>query len=273
MLANHFKQYDGDGDREVLTEVRFFDEQVGALSGGTMETIFESLENRVRYVAKLGFDPLLKSPPSLGVPPADESKANLKSNYKTDIHNQSTVSYSRIFQRWVGPSLMASVMSNCVRHSNAQLRYSPKLVYAEAAAFGGFMAAVIAMIQLTVFGTALFCPPLKWILRGCVLPKPGGGPSMSYMHSGYLKLTGFGTGSRGHKAKSVMYFGVDAGYMDTARMLVESGLCLALKSERDKITALPITSVGGVYSPAACLGEVLLRRLVDSGTQWSISAN
>jgi len=125
---------------------------------------------------------------------------------------------------------------------------------------------------MMVFGTALFCPPLKWILRAFVLPKPGAGPSMNYMTNAYLKLTGFATGSRGHRAKSVMYFPVDAGYLDTARMLVESGLCLALRSEREKITSAAHSSMGGVYTPAACLGEVLLQRLVDSGTFWNISA-
>jgi len=60
-----------------------------------------------------------------------------------------------------------------------------------------------------------------------------------------------------------MKFHVDAGYMDTARMLAESGLALVL--DKDKIAAR-----GGVYTPAACQGRVLLDRLIESGTSFSI---
>ena len=42
-----------------------------------------------------------------------------------------------------------------------------------------------------------------------------------------------------------LYFPTDPGYRDTARMLVESGLVLAL--ELDKVTA-----GGGVWTPATC---------------------
>ena len=55
----------------------------------------------------------------------------------------------------------------------------------------------------------------------------------------------------------------DPGYKDTARMLVEAGLSLALPSER------PLKNAeGGVYTPAACQGEVLLDRLLATGTDF-----
>ena len=46
-------------------------------------------------------------------------------------------------------------------------------------------------------------------------------------------------------------------------MLVEAGLSLALPSER------PLKNAeGGVYTPAACQGEVLLDRLLATGTDF-----
>ena len=42
-------------------------------------------------------------------------------------------------------------------------------------------------------------------------------------------------------------------------MLVESGLVLALQIDDVKVP-------GGVYTPAACQGELLTKRLVDTGT-------
>jgi short subunit dehydrogenase-like uncharacterized protein len=47
-------------------------------------------------------------------------------------------------------------------------------------------------------------------------------------------------------------------------MLVESGLTLAL--EHDKIK-----TGGGVYTPAACQGEVLLDRLVATGCSFELN--
>ena len=57
----------------------------------------------------------------------------------------------------------------------------------------------------------------------------------------------------------------DPGYRDTARMIVESGLVLALQLNEVKVP-------GGVWTPAACQGQLLLNRLVATGTQFSIKA-
>ena len=46
-------------------------------------------------------------------------------------------------------------------------------------------------------------------------------------------------------------------------MLVEAGLVLALQSKEIKVG-------GGLYTPAACQGELLLQRLIDSGSSFYI---
>jgi short subunit dehydrogenase-like uncharacterized protein len=48
-----------------------------------------------------------------------------------------------------------------------------------------------------------------------VLPKPGEGPSEKEMDKGFLTVTGFGTGTNGHKVRAEMHFSTDAGYRDT----------------------------------------------------------
>jgi len=50
----------------------------------------------------------------------------------------------------------------------------------------------------------------------------------------------------------------DAGYKDTGRMLVEAGLSLSLNGNEIKVK-------GGYLTPAACQGEVYLRRLIETG--------
>jgi short subunit dehydrogenase-like uncharacterized protein len=65
------------------------------------------------------------------------------------------------------------------------------------------------------------------------------------MDAGFLKVTCIGTGSSGGKVRTVFYFPTDPGYRDTARMLVESGLVLALEGDKVKVG-------GGLWTPATC---------------------
>ncbi|KAJ1415215.1 Saccharopine dehydrogenase-domain-containing protein [Ochromonadaceae sp. CCMP2298] len=231
---------------ESLVEVSFYDEINSAPSGGTMDTVFHSLGNRVKYISKLGFDPLLKS--ALG----SQSSNRLVSK------TQSVLGWSKEYKAWVGPFVMAMVMANCVRRSNALNNYSSRLVYREAAVYPSFMAGYVNVMGLVLLGTMLFCPPLAWVMRKTVLPAPGQGPSKEDMDAGFLRVTGFGTGSNGGKVRAVIYFPTDPGYRDTARMLVESGLVLALEGDKVRVG-------GGVWTPAACQGDVLMQRLLATG--------
>lgn len=50
----------------------------------------------------------------------------------------------------------------------------------------------------------------------------------------------------------------EPGYKDTARMIAETGLALSLNHNELKVK-------GGFWTPASGLGDVLIKRLVDSG--------
>jgi short subunit dehydrogenase-like uncharacterized protein len=65
------------------------------------------------------------------------------------------------------------------------------------------------------------------------------------MDKGFLKLIAFADGVNSGKAQAMFYFPTDPGYRDTARMLVESGLVLALESDKVKVG-------GGYFTPASC---------------------
>jgi len=155
---------------------------------------------------------------------------------------------------------MSTTNSVCVKRSNAVLDYSPKLVFRESDVHVNFMTAFVSFFQITVAFMCLMCWPLQWVLKKFVLPKPGSGPSKEILDKGYLKITGIGKGSKGSSVKSTLYFPTDPGYRDTARMLIETGLLLALESDK-------LTIGGGVWTPA-CLGERLLDRLVATGCEW-----
>jgi len=68
-------------------------------------------------------------------------------------------------------------------------------------------------------------------MRQYILPKPGEGPSEKESENYFLRIYGYGEGSKGSNVKSTLYFPNDPGYVDTARMLVETGLSLSLEKE------------------------------------------
>ena len=95
MIADKLKE-----NKEKLKKVQFFDEMYGSASGGTLETVFESI-NAVQSGHKknsLGFDPMLKN-----------NGKNSKSDNTCKIEYQSRLGFSAIHKTWVGFFVMAMV--------------------------------------------------------------------------------------------------------------------------------------------------------------------
>jgi len=111
-----------------------------------------------------------------------------------------------------------------------------------------------------IIGVGIFLPPFRALLKACMLPAPGSGPSEKAMNNGYLKVTGVAKGDKGGVATSVIYFPKDPGYLETARMLVESGRCL-----------LQTTGEGGIHTPSSAFGSVIFDRLCETGSSFAIS--
>ncbi|RYH14329.1 hypothetical protein EON65_33780 [archaeon] len=102
---------------EQLNTVSFYDEINTGPSGGTLATVFHVLGDRSRLKASLGFDPLLKT------------LSGEKSTAKFITKIPMMLGYSSEHKCFTTPFVMAMVMANCVRRSNALLNYSPKLTY------------------------------------------------------------------------------------------------------------------------------------------------
>jgi len=121
------------------------------------------------------------------------------------------------------------------------------------------MEGFIITLFVFVFSTLLYIKPVELLLRKYVLPAPGecGEDSENF----YLRVYGMATGDKGSSYFTKIYFPACPGYVETSRMLVESGLCLSLEKEMDNVS-------GGLYTPACCQGEVLLKRLMASGTEF-----
>jgi len=109
---------------DTLKKIEIFDEIKGGASGGTIETIFQSLEVSALYNARkanCGFDPLLK-----------QHNTREKSESKTKPNLKKFLGYSSVHKSWIGFFVMSVCNSNVVKRSNVLLGYAPKLEYSEA---------------------------------------------------------------------------------------------------------------------------------------------
>jgi len=231
---------------ETLQEIRHYDYSRLIPSGGTLATVLLLFLDKSRK--NHSHDPLLHT---------DE---NGKTEFRTIIQRVNFPTWSSDIQRWIGPSLMAIANANCVRRSNSILGYSKRLVYYEVDVYASFFAAVNIFLVLMFGVIGLIIPPLRWVIERWVFPK-GTGPSKAMMDKGFLKVDSIGKSDKGTIITSTLYYPTDAGYRDTGRMIVETALAMVL--DRDKLTI-----GGGVWTPA-CLGETLLKRLINTGCTFN----
>lgn len=127
----------------------------------------------------------------------------------------------------------------------AQVRSLPRLV-AGAAAVG----AIVALAQLGPTRRALLS-----------LRKPGEGPSEEQRRRATFTVTIVARGA-GKKAV-VRVSGGDPGYDETAKMVAESALCLALDEAR-------LPEPFGALTPAAAMGDALVDRLRAAGMRFEV---
>uniref|UniRef100_A0A0A9Y308 Putative trans-acting enoyl reductase MT2525 n=1 Tax=Lygus hesperus TaxID=30085 RepID=A0A0A9Y308_LYGHE len=248
---------------ENLIQVECFDEINGAYSGGTMATLAHSLQNRKRVKARLPYDPLLKMKHGESVEQPSESR--------TEAKLQASFGYNASAYKgngaWVGPFIMAMVMANCIRRSNAINKYSGAntLRYYEALSYSNVYHMIRTCIYSVIFGTCLYTPILDQILYKYFLPAPGEGPSEKDMKDGYLRITAVGTGDQGTKVQTTLVLGYDPGYVGTAAMLME---CADLLESEETSSQLLSGDEGGVYTPASCFGQPLMKSLRSIGFEY-----
>jgi short subunit dehydrogenase-like uncharacterized protein len=111
-----------------------------------------------------------------------------------------------------------------------------------------------------LFMAAQIKPLREAILK---LRQPGQGPSAEERAKGWFRVRFIGrTGSKSDGDRVVVdVSGGDPGYGDTAKMLAESALCLALD-------ALPERS--GFLTPAVAMGDALITRLQKAGMKFEV---
>ncbi len=157
---------------------------------------------------------------------------------------------------WVAP--LPTIDGAIVRRSAAALdRYGPSFTYghnavskhvASIALTAGGIGAALALAQL---------PPTRKLLLKA--KTPGEGPSEEVRAKSWFKVTFVGEGGGARVVTEVS--GGDPGYTETAKMLAESGLCLAFDE-------LPETA--GQVTTAQAMGDALTARLRAAGIGFRV---
>jgi saccharopine dehydrogenase (NAD+, L-glutamate forming) len=157
---------------------------------------------------------------------------------------------------WAAP--LPTIDGAVVRRSAAALdRYGPDFTYGHNLLAKHLTS--IAAISGVVGATALLSPlppTRKLLLR---IKSPGEGPSEETRARSWFKVKFVGEG--GGKRVLTEVSGGDPGYDETAKMLAESGLCLAFDD-------LPETA--GQVTTATAMGEALEARLRTAGIEFRV---
>ena len=251
------EQVKADGEGTLEETVLLLVSARGGVSGGTIDSLrtqVDVVRNDTSLRAVVA-DPYSLSPDRAADPAPDGER------------DQLLPGRDPLLGQWVAPFVMAPYNTRIVRRSNALLghAYGPGFRYREVMGVGRSpLAPVLAgVIAVGVGGAALGLglPPTRALLDR-LLPKPGAGPSEKIQQGGHFRVEVHTRTSTGARYVATVAAKGDPGYSATAVMLGQSALCLALD---------PLTSPGGVLTPAVAMGTALADRLRQQGFELSVT--
>lgn len=245
------------------SEIKFFaGRSRGSASGGTIQSIFNLVDEAKRDRSVLS---------AIGNPYALNPEGERRGPDRSD---QKGVRFDPDLGEWTGPFVMAAINTRVVRRSNALLdyRYGKDFRYSEVAAFGagprGALRASGMAAGLSAFLAAAAVGPARNLLARR-LPSPGEGPDREARERGFfiVHLVGKGHDAQGKpfELRGRVEGKRDPGYGETAKMLGESALCLA-------VDGASLDAAGGLLTPAATMGQRLLERLRAADMVFEVRA-
>ncbi|MEZ5970558.1 MAG: saccharopine dehydrogenase NADP-binding domain-containing protein [Hyphomonadaceae bacterium] len=242
-LQQEAKQRFGQPLRDVRGRVR---KMKGTFSGGTMASMLATLDAVKREPSLAGqmTDPFLLSPERLAAQP-----------------NGEIVTEDADIKSWATPFVMASINTKNVHRTNALAKYpyGRDFTYSEMMATGGGpkgkQRAKSALNASNMQRALLGFAPTRMLLTQFALPKPGEGPDKQARETGMFDVMYVGTGADGRSLRASVYGDKDPGYGSTSKMISEAALTLNNTSRQ--------TTPGGIWTPAAAMGDALIARLQD----------
>jgi short subunit dehydrogenase-like uncharacterized protein len=168
--------------------------------------------------------------------------------------NHKKAEYDEALGHWTMPFVMAAINERIVHRSNALLKglYGKAFQYDEAMSAKKATTAWGTTMGLGAFVVAASIGPVRNLLAKYVLPKPGEGPTQEQQDTGMFDLRFYANLEDGKQQVVQVIGDKDPGYGSTAKMLSQAALCLAKDTEGLS---------GGMWTPAAAMGDALIKRL------------
>ncbi|MEJ0066780.1 MAG: saccharopine dehydrogenase NADP-binding domain-containing protein [Caulobacteraceae bacterium] len=201
----------------------------GGLSGGTL-------------ASGMATQAAAAKDPSIGTLLADPFA--LTPGFKGAVQPNGDAAYEdEVVGAWVGPFMMAGINTKAVHRSNLLLGHpwGADFQYCEMQMLAGPPSDAAPGMGGFNFGAG---GP----------PKPGEGPSKEERETGFYDLLYIAEAGDGRTVRAAIKGDMDPGYGSTAKILGEAAVCLA----RDVPRAV---TPGGCWTPAAAMGDALIRRL------------
>lgn len=169
--------------------------------------------------------------------------------------------------RWV-PELSAWAMplptidpAVVIRSANTLPEYGPDFRYGHYARVKHLPTVLASAVAVgSILALSQLGPTRSLLLR---VKQPGDGPSAEQRHKSWFEVTMIG--KAGPAKATITVGGGDPGYTETAKMISESALCLALDRER-------LPNRYGVLTTAAAMGPVLRERLMKAGMRFAVKS-
>jgi len=229
----------------------------GTFSGGTVASMLASMQaiGRDRGLVRTMLNPFALVPGFKGPRQPNDHVAE----------------YDDLAQAWTAPFVMAAINTKNVHRSHALLGhpwgtdfvYSERMLTGDGA--GGEKRARKMLRQSTWQNRLLGFAPTRALLARFALPKPGEGPNKDQREKGRYEVLYFGETTDGRRLAACVTGDRDPGYGSTSKMIAEAAICLARDIDRSR-------TPGGVWTPAAAMGDTLIDRLVKNAglTFWIV---
>lgn len=151
--------------------------------------------------------------------------------------------YDDVINSWVAPFMMATINTKNIHRSNFLLDhlYGQEFIYDEMLVTGpGDQGEALA--KAVAGDRSMASDPMQ----------PGEGPTREQRESGFYDVLFVGQSADGRSICASVKGDMDPGYGSTSKMIAESAVCLV--ENRD-------AACGGIWTPAAALGSLLIDRL------------
>jgi short subunit dehydrogenase-like uncharacterized protein len=154
--------------------------------------------------------------------------------------------YDEDLDSWSAPFVMATINIKNIHRSNLLLghQYGADFVYDEMMLTGPGEAGE-AMAKAMALDKSMANDPRQ----------PGEGPSKEERENGFFDILFVGYNDSGGTVRASVQGDRDPGYGSTSKMIAESAVCLLVN---------PDLASGGIWTPAAALGSVLIERLQEN---------